>query len=461
MDKKLEQKRGPPTADLDAREKTLDDRTSSMQAHESAAQRDAALLDREEVLRLREAELEARRESDAARVERERLLVEIRDVNEALVLASLRAQDLADEANAARAVADENAERFRSLVVTSAALVWRATADGRIEVDREAWQKLTGAAVSDGEWGWLEAIHPLDQDRVRNAWQAAVTMSQPYTCQHRLRKRKGGYAWVMARAVPIVRSGTVREWIAMMSDVSDRVRVEEARDQFIGILGHDLRNPLAAILAGTELLSAVPEPFARTVVRVARSAHRIEVIIRDLLDFARGRLGGGIPIAPRRCDMRVICDEVVEEIKQAHPTRAISFKATGDLRGVWDPDRIEQVISNLLGNAVAHGADPIVVMSRAEDDHVVTAVHNQGPPIPDAVIPTLFEPFTRAEQEIGTRHEGLGLGLYIANEIVHAHGGALSVSSIAGQGTTFTFALPRNVPVRARTSTGEEPVVRR
>jgi signal transduction histidine kinase len=256
-----------------------------------------------------------------------------------------------------------------------------------------------------------------------------------------------------------MRSGTVREWIGMMSDVSDRVRIEEARDRFIGILGHDLRNPLASIVAGIELLRGLPEPLAGTVVRVARSAHRIESIIRDLLDFARGRLGGGIPVAPRPCDMRLICNEVVEEMTQAYPTRSIRFEGTGDLRVEWDADRIEQVISNLLGNAIKHGADPVTLTSRAEADHVVTAIHNQGPPIPDAVIPTLFEPFTQAEQQLDGGRDGLGLGLYIASEIVRAHAGTLIVSSSPQAGTIFTFMLPRIVPRRARTTTGGEPVV--
>jgi PAS domain S-box-containing protein len=463
MDKKREDSQAPPAADLAAREKMLENRTVWVNAHESAAaKRDAAVADREELVRLREAELEARREVDAARAERERLLVQIREVNERLVLASLQSQQLADDANAARAVADDNADRFRSLILTLSAVVWRATAEGRIEVDREAWRKLTGAHPAESEWGWLEAVHPSDRDRVRDTWMAAVAAAKPYACRHRIRSRKGGYAWVMARAVPITRSGIVREWIGILTDVSDRVRVEEARDQFIGILGHDLRNPLASIVASTELLGSLPEPYARTVGRVVRSAHRIEALIRDLLDFSHGRLGGGIPIAPRPCDLRLICEEGVEEIKQVYATRTIRFFGIGDLRGEWDPDRIDQVVSNLVGNAVVHGADPIVVTSHGEDDVVVTSVHNEGPPIPDTLMPTLFEPFTKASEDMQDRadgRQGLGLGLYIAHEIVRAHGGTLVVSSLAAAGTTFTFTLPRRVPRRARTPTGEGPLI--
>ena len=156
----------------------------------------------------------------------------------------------------------------------------------------------------------------------------------------------------------------------------------------------------------------------------------------------------------------MICEEGVDEIKLVYATRTIQFSGIGDLRGEWDPNRIEQVVSNLVGNAVIHGADPIVVTSRGEDDVVVTSVHNEGPPIPDTLMPTLFEPFTKASQGVqADARQGLGLGLYIAHEIVRAHGGTLVVRSIAAEGTTFTFALPRLVPRRARTTTGEEPIV--
>ncbi len=446
-----------PTEDLAARERRLENRTVWMQAHEvAAAQRDLAITDREELVRLREGYIEARHEAERARLERERLLVQIRDANQKLVLASLQAHELADDAILARKLADENAERFTSLIKTSSALVFRATSTGQLDLAAEAWRSLTGMDLGPDEWGWLEAVHPLDRDRVRESWIEAVAAARPYTCQHRIKNRKGGYASVEARAVPILKSGSVREWIGMLTDVSDRVRVEEARDQFIAILGHDLRSPLSSILAGIDIFADLHEPYKRTASRIERSAFRIEAIIRDLLDFARGRLGGGIPVMPRSCDMRLICDDVVQEIKQISPTRAIHFEGTGDLQATWDPDRIEQAMSNLVGNAVTHGEDPIIVTSHGEITHIVTEVRNRGRSIPDAMLSTLFEPFTSADDT--TRRErrgGLGLGLYIASEIIRAHGGTLAASSIPGEETIFTFRLPRMVATPARTASGE------
>jgi PAS domain S-box-containing protein len=409
-----------------------------------------------------ETALDLRKQGDDARAERDGLLAQIREVNERLVVAIVEAQQLADEANAARIAADHNEERFRSLIQTSSALVWQATSDGRVQVDADTWQRFTGGAPQPGAWGWLEAVHPDDRDRVRQDWIEAVASARTYTCQHRIRSREGGYAWVVARAVTVPSTGAVREWIGMLTDISDRVRVEQAREQFIGILGHDLRNPLAAILMAVELLGELPAPHAAVVARVGRSAHRIEAMVRDLLDFARGRLAGGIPIAPRSCDLLTVCSEVVEEIKQAYPDRAIRLEATGGLRGEWDPDRVEQVISNPVGNAVAHGTGPVCITARDEGDDVVTTVHNHGMAIPAALLPILFEPFTRsAPADAGAPRKGLGLGLYIANEIVHAHGGTISVVSRDGEGTTFTIRWPRRaLHPRARTTSRHPPPAR-
>ena len=295
---------------------------------------------------------------------------------------------------------------------------------------------------------------------MREAWTGAVAAGTPFTCELRIQRSKGGYAWVLARAAPVPMLGPVREWIGMLTDISDRVRVEEARERFIGILGHDLRNPLNAISMGVELLGTLPAPHSQIVAVVARSAHRMELMIRDVLDFARGRLSDGIPVVPSPIDLHHVCEEIVAEMAQAHPARTFSFEAAGDLRGEWDPDRVEQVLSNLVGNAVTHGEGAVRVTGSDAGDDVVMTVHNQGATIPAAMISTLFDPFIRAAQDVSGAHgasDGLGLGLYIASEIVHAHGGTISVSSVQGDGTTFAIRWPRKVPLRGARATTLRP----
>jgi len=195
-------------------------------------------------------------------------------------------------------------------------------------------------------------------------------------------------------------------------------------------------------MTSAELLreAGLPGTFARAVERIERSTERMNAMIGDVLDFARGRLGGGIPIEREWCDLGRIAGEEVDEMRQAFPGRAIRCEATGDLSGEWDADRVEQLLSNLIGNSVHHGLDPITVSVRDDGDIVVVTVHNGGRPIPPATLPRLFEPF---QQGAPGASDGLGLGLYIASEIVRAHQGTIAVRSSEAEGTTVTVSLPR------------------
>jgi len=161
-------------------------------------------------------------------------------------------------------------------------------------------------------------------------------------------------------------------------------------------------------------------------------------MIDDLLDFARSRLGGEFPMHARRIDLRQVCEQTVEELEFAY-TRQVKLDAQGDLWGDWDPDRIAQVVSNLVGNALQHSDGEVTVTLRAEKDFVVLETHNGGPPIPPEVLPHVFEPGRRGDARSG----GLGLGLFIVQQIVLAHGGSIEVTSNDEKGTTFTLALPR------------------
>jgi PAS domain S-box-containing protein len=376
------------------------------------------------------------------------VLRHIREANERLLLATLRADELADRTEAALTEKSASEERFRSLVTTSAAIVFEADRNGRIRVDPDGWRSLTGldAPHEDEEepgWGWLHAVHPDDRADVRATWSRATAAGDVYGLQHRLRRPDGSYAWVMARAVPLPATGGVREWVGTMSDVSDRVRVEESRETFIAVLGHDLRNPVNAILLSTELLlgGELPDDARRTVARVARSAGRIENMVRDIIDFAHGHLGSGIPIEPRACHLGDLARDVVGELRDARPDCTITLEVVGDASGEWDPHRLEQVLSNLIGNAVDQASTPVAVVVADQGQDVLLSIHNGGSPIPESLLPVLFEPF-HPSAKIG-RDRGLGLGLYIASQIARAHGTTISVSSSESEGTTMTIRWPR------------------
>lgn len=224
--------------------------------------------------------------------------------------------------------------------------------------------------------------------------------------------------------------------------VDDRDRT---REMFLAIVGHDLRSPLQACSFVADALLAVPDEISpralQMVARLKTNTTRMSRMIADILDVTRGRLGGGIPVARCRADLRAIVCGVVEEIAAGHPSRALGCAPpTGaDLVGEWDPTRLEQLIANLVENALRHGGDPIVVTLADLGDEVCVEVANQGA-IPPAALGTIFEPFDRPR---GARAGGLGLGLYIVREIARAHGGDVAVRSSDDEGTVFSVRLPR------------------
>lgn len=235
--------------------------------------------------------------------------------------------------------------------------------------------------------------------------------------------------------------------------------VDEARDMFLAILGHDLRNPLQAIAVSAQVLSRVtldPDRMQAYSKHITTSVGVMGRMIGELLEYTRSRLGSGMPVVPAPVDLEPLAREVYDESRVAHPERNVRFHVDGDLHGRWDADRLRQALSNLMGNAIQHGDEhvPVTFSLAAEADGVVVRVHNGGPPIPAGELATIFDPLIRgvpAAQPKPNRPGSLGLGLYIAREVARSHGGHLDVTSTADDGTTFTLRLPRQTPATAAT----------
>lgn len=226
-------------------------------------------------------------------------------------------------------------------------------------------------------------------------------------------------------------------------------RRDEVRDRFIGVLAHDLRNPLQGIVLAARRIAAAASPgTADTLHRlteiITRSAERMGRMVQDVIDLARGQIGGGIPIVLRHADMGALSREVIEEIEQAFPGRELVLEREGDLRGVWDHDRVVQALSNLVGYALERGATGVVMSAREAPDHqaVVTTVHDTGRPVPSAEVAGAFDPFL-GEPGTDSSRGGLGLGLYIARQICLAHGARAGLDSSDASGTTISIEWPR------------------
>ncbi len=248
----------------------------------------------------------------------------------------------------------------------------------------------------------------------------------------------------------------VVRWVGtVVVDITERQRTEEEllraaefRERFLGIVSHDLRNPLNAILLSANALMRSEDLAPRhlkPVRRIITSAERMARMIGELLDFTRGRLGGGIPVSPQHLNLWHLVRHVMEELEAGHPGRELRLEGTGRFEGEWDPDRLSQVMGNLVKNALDYSPEgtPVRLRLHDEGESVVLEVNNAGPPIPAELLPTIFEPFRRLARDSPHPASGLGLGLYIVEQIVRGHGGTISVRSTEEEGTTFTVRLPR------------------
>jgi two-component system, sensor histidine kinase and response regulator len=223
---------------------------------------------------------------------------------------------------------------------------------------------------------------------------------------------------------------------------------------FIGILGHDLRNPLGAMLAGTELLSLqlTDDKHARTLSRMAAAGRRMTAMIEQLLDLTRARLGGGLGFVRARkpVDIRELAQRALDELRASHRGRELTLEAATDSSTSGDPERLLQLFSNLVSNAISHGepGGPVAVRITGGPRDIMVEIRNRGV-IPADRLSTLFEPFRR-EPKDAARSTGLGLGLFICQQIALAHGGDIAVSSTAEAGTLVAVRLPRTADAAAQ-----------
>lgn len=230
-------------------------------------------------------------------------------------------------------------------------------------------------------------------------------------------------------------------------------RIDQSRRLFLAILGHDLRNPLNAMTMSAQMLAlshGSDSEVAQTAAQVSTSASAMQRMINDLLDFTAAGVGGSMPLSRTDADLGAICREVIREIQVGNPQCNVHFEASGELSGRWDEQRLRQVISNLLGNAVQHGSYgcDVDMTARGEGEEVVLRVRNEGIPIPPTALDSIFDPLRRVSgsQRPGRRGEsGMGLGLYITQQIIAAHHGRITVSSSVEEGTIFTVRLPRSL----------------
>ncbi len=355
---------------------------------------------------------------------------------------------------------------------------WEQDARGRIGsaplVGIDEWRdhlgELLDTVARDLEDG-SRTMGPPSDDGNKQADQNVEAVGEKHGAR---RAEQGLVVSELVAEFPVLRLCVQRLWIASLPSVSmadldslirfdtaiDRAltqsvkeymeRLDQSRETLLGILGHDLRDPLATVIAGGALLAddAVDEATTREVARsVVSTGKRMHHMVVDLLDATRTRFGGRMPIHKRDADLGETVRSIVKEFAASHPDRHVDVSVVGDLRGQWDDKRLGQAVGNLLANALRYGkTDTPIRVSAAARDEILIAVHNDGPAIPDDRRALLFEPWANIDRGgTAARDPGHpGLGLYIANTIVVGHGGHIDVESTAEHGTTFTIHLPKS-----------------
>jgi signal transduction histidine kinase len=342
---------------------------------------------------------------------------------------------------------------------------------------------LTSLALRDHAQQILEAVaHDLttpqtrDEQAEKSKGRAPKVAGAPETAAqtHAVLRARGGFDIIQLVAeYRALRASVLRLWtdaapldktgvedITRFNEAIDQAvaesvghfhaHVERARNLLLGMLGHDMRNPLYAIQVTASHLSALDagEQVSEAADRLIRSGGAMQALLDDLMDFSRTRLGLGIKVVPSDTDL---ADPVIDEVEQfrgAHPHRRIELSVTGDCRGRWDGRRVQQLLRNLVANAIKYGAvdSPVRVALRGREADIGLEVTNRGPAVDPSAAGELFDPLKReAGPADPDGRSGLGLGLFIVREIAAAHGGEVGVRSDGGE-TTFTVRLPRRPP---------------
>jgi signal transduction histidine kinase len=291
-----------------------------------------------------------------------------------------------------------------------------------------------------------ELLPDLVDDAVEDRFRAALATGEPVVdleLSGAVPRREGRQTWRVT-CYPVQRRDAPPGLALLARDVTEEKRAAELQQLLVGVVGHDLRNPLSIVAGAAALLSRgdlAPDARERNVARIRDAGRRMEELVGRLLDYTRACAGAAIAIQPVAGDLEQVLRAVAEDCAAAHPGVDVTVAGAGDGWGCWDVARLQQVFANLVNNAFKYGrrGAPVVVRWSGAADRVRVEVENEGEPIDAEARERIFEPLS---QIAAGRRGGIGLGLFIAREIVRAHSGAIDVRSRGGR-TTFSVELPR------------------
>lgn len=348
----------------------------------------------------------------------------------------------------ARRRTEESEKRFRFLLNAMPQQVWTAAPDGSFTYLNEVMIRNFDRPFEDIiSQGWEVFIHPDDLPEALSRWQRCLQNKQQYLAEFRLKFSDGAYYWHLARAVPMIENGKVRFWLGTNTNIHQQKVNENMKDEFISIASHELKTPLTTIKGFFQLIKRdVSEhtSLGSFVVKAERQLERLSRLIEDLLDVSKINAGKMV-YNKDHFNFSALLADTVESIQHTTTTHQIQLNSGCDIQYYGDQLRIEQVLINLLNNAIKYspGSQEIVVSCEVDNNNLVVSVEDLGVGIAEEHLKSLFNRFYRVDNS-SARFQGLGLGLFIANEIVKRHGGSFWIESVPGMGSTFSFLLPLN-----------------
>jgi PAS domain S-box-containing protein len=351
----------------------------------------------------------------------------------------------------------ESEERFRTLADSSPALIWVNGLEGCEFVNR-AYLDFLGVKPGDvRNFEWAQFVHPADRDQVVNAYQAAFSKHEAYVVQHRFRRRDGVYRWMKSVGMPRWgAAGALRGYVGSTLDITDIKEAEDAlreadrrKDEFLATLGHELRNPLAAISTGATLLQSHPAPERRAWIEemITRQAKQLQRLVDDLLDVSR-ITRGKIELRKERTSLQKLLEGSVAAVHDLMQQQRIQLSLSAPSQQICvdaDPARIEQIIVNLLTNAAKYTPEGGNVWLSAEllDQEVIIRCRDTGVGLSAEILDAIFEPFAQFNLSAERMGGGLGLGLTLVKALAEMHGGSVKASSAgSGKGSEFAIHLP-------------------
>lgn len=352
----------------------------------------------------------------------------------------------------------ESEARWRAITDLLPQIIWSADAQGERGEFNHRWVDFTGDSTVTPTAGWMAHVHREDQEAVRQTWAHQLAMGQPFDLEFRLRHRSGAFHWVLARALPVRDdAGLIARWIATLTDIQaqkkaqqDLAEANRQKDEFLAMLAHELRNPLAPISTAAQLLRLSaddPKRVRQTSELISRQVGHITELVDDLLDVSRVTRGL-VRISRERVDLRQVLHDALEQTRPQIDTRHHQLdlpELPAPLMVVGDSVRLVQVLANLLGNAAKYTPDggQLRVQMGRSGERVVIQVSDNGSGIDAYLLPHVFDLFTQAKRMPDRAQGGLGVGLALVRSLVELHGGTIDAHSDGpGKGSTFTVSLP-------------------